>query len=310
MPDGTSFTDDTSLTQFTAADDPKTKLAPPPHFVVYSDMWIAGQNGPPDAAKLKGFTVYTLSFLLTSGPADQALAWAQLSAAQRSQIKASYAAAGIKLVVSAFGATDVPTTAGADPVKTADTMATWVTTYALDGLDVDYEDFKAFNDGSDRAVKWLVAFTRHLRERLPVDKYIISHAPVAPWFGRGYAGGGYLAVHAAVGPLINYYNIQFYNQGGDYATVDSLLNKSGSAQPGTSLFEIHTNGVAFDKLVIGKPAAKEDANGGDGYMAPAALAQAVAQAKAKGWNGGVMTWEYPHGDAGWIKTVRGAAFPV
>ena len=42
---------------------------------------------------------------------------AQLTAAQRSSIKASYAAAGIKLMVSAFGATDVPTSSGYDPVS-------------------------------------------------------------------------------------------------------------------------------------------------------------------------------------------------
>lgn len=42
---------------------------------------------------------------------------AQLSAAQRQSIKASYNAAGIKLMVSAFGATEAPTTAGLDPVR-------------------------------------------------------------------------------------------------------------------------------------------------------------------------------------------------
>lgn len=48
-------------------------------------------------------------------------------------------AAGIKLVVSVFGSTDAPTSSGADPVGTANTMAAWVKEFDLDGIDVDYE---------------------------------------------------------------------------------------------------------------------------------------------------------------------------
>lgn len=70
---------------------------------------------------------------------DQALEWTTLSDSQRTTIKSQYAAAGIKLIVSVFGSTDAPTTKGADPVATANTMAAWVKKYQLDGVDVDYE---------------------------------------------------------------------------------------------------------------------------------------------------------------------------
>ena len=62
-----------------------------------------------------------------------------MTASQRTSIKSQYAAAGIKLVVSVFGSTDVPTTTNADPIATANTMAAWVIQYDLDGIDVDYE---------------------------------------------------------------------------------------------------------------------------------------------------------------------------
>lgn len=62
-----------------------------------------------------------------------------MSAAQRSSIKSQYSAAGIKLIVSAFGSTDAPTTSGADPIGTANTMAAFVKQFDLDGIDVDYE---------------------------------------------------------------------------------------------------------------------------------------------------------------------------
>ena len=67
------------------------------------------------------------------------MAWAELDAATRSSIKAKYNDAGIKLIVSAFGSTDTPTSSQADPTKTATTMAKWVKKYGLDGIDVDYE---------------------------------------------------------------------------------------------------------------------------------------------------------------------------
>ena len=42
-------------------------------------------------------------------------------------------------MVAAFGSSDTPTTSGADPTDTANTMAAWVIEYGLDGIDVDYE---------------------------------------------------------------------------------------------------------------------------------------------------------------------------
>lgn len=78
-------------------------------------------------------------------------------------------------------------------------------------------------------MKWLITFTKTLRDRLPMGQYIISHAPVAPWFSDAYASGGYLEVNKQVGSMIDWYdfcllrihrkrltpsryNIQFYNQ--------------------------------------------------------------------------------------------------
>lgn len=42
-------------------------------------------------------------------------------------------------MISAFGSTDVPTSTGADPIATANSMAAFVKKYQLDGIDVDYE---------------------------------------------------------------------------------------------------------------------------------------------------------------------------
>ncbi|KAH8107404.1 glycoside hydrolase family 18 protein [Phellopilus nigrolimitatus] len=281
-----------------------------PHFVAYSDKWINGENGPPAVSDIKGFNVFALSFILTSGPADQAKEWVNIGAAARSKIKAQYAAAGIKLIVSAFGATDTPTTNGANAVNTANTIAAWVKQYDLDGIDVDYEDEKAMNKGDGSAEKWLSSFTTQLRKELPQGQYILTHAPLAPWFSPNkFGGGGYLTVNKNVGNLIDWYNIQFYNQGtSEYTTCNGLLTTSSNTWPKTALFQIAASGVTQNKLVIGKPATTSDAS--NGYIAPATLATCLKDAKAKGWSAGAMVWEYPDAAASWIKTVRSESWPV
>jgi hypothetical protein len=68
-------------------------------------------------------------------------------------------------------------------------------------------DMGAMN--SDQAEAWLITFQKELRSLLP-SPYIISHAPVAPWFtsANDYASGAYVKVHAEVGDTIDFYNIQ------------------------------------------------------------------------------------------------------
>lgn len=57
-----------------------------------------------------------LSFWLASGAVDQAQDWSEYyTAAQRSALKASYNAAGISLIVSAFGSTETPVSSGVNP---------------------------------------------------------------------------------------------------------------------------------------------------------------------------------------------------
>ncbi|TFK54531.1 glycoside hydrolase family 18 protein [Heliocybe sulcata] len=283
-----------------------------PHWVIYTDKWVSGETGPPSTADIAGYNVLILSFLLSTGAADQAIEWTSLTADQRSTIKASYAAAGIKLLVSAFGSTETPTSSGINAVTAANNMAAWVKQYDMDGIDIDYEDFAAMNKGDGSAETWLINFTQQLRTQLPAGDFIITHAPVAPWFRNDgyYGGGGYHKVNAEVGSSIDWYNIQFYNQGTtEYTTCDNLLNESTSAWPNSAVFQIADSGVDLNKLVIGKPAqAAGDAN--NGYIAPATLAGCLSTAKAKGWNAGVMVWEFPDAAAAWIETVRSEAFPV
>ncbi|KAF9530432.1 glycoside hydrolase [Crepidotus variabilis] len=281
-----------------------------PHWVVYADSYD-GTTGPPAASALQGYNVFNLAFLLLEGAWDKAYEWTSLTDAQRSSVKSQYAAAGIKLVVSVFGSTDVPTSSGVDPIATANTMAAWVKKYNLDGIDVDYEDFNAFNAADGSAENWLISFTKQLRTQLPQGQYILTHAPVAPWFSPVSfgKGGGYLKVHQQVGSLIDWYNIQFYNQGAsEYTTCANLLTTSSNTWPQTAVFQIAANGVPLDKIVIGKPATASDST--NGFVSTSTLASCLSQAKAKNWNGGAMAWQYSHAPSSWIKSVRASSWAV
>ena len=93
---------------------------------------------------------------------------------------------------------------------------------------------------------------------LTMAHYYILKLAVAPWFTpTKYPGGGYLKIHEEVGDLIDWYNIQFYNQeasrydtsvahscshtGSDIYTkwsCETLLHAADGWFPGTAIFEI------------------------------------------------------------------------
>ena len=91
-------------------------------------------------------------------------------------------------------------------MNTANTMAQWVKSNGLDGIDVDYEDLAAMNRGDGAAEKWVSDFTRTLRQTLPQGQYILSHAPLAPWLAPNhqFAAGAYVKINQDVGSLIDW----------------------------------------------------------------------------------------------------------
>lgn len=137
-------------------------------------------------------------------------------------------------MVSAFGATEMPTTLGLDATTCANSLADYVINNDLDGVDIDYEDSAAFEAGTGEA--WVITLTTVLRSRMP-DK-IITHAPQAPYFmgTTKYPQDAYNKIHSQVGSDIQFYNVQFYNQGStSYNSSQGLFNVSGGWAPGTSV---------------------------------------------------------------------------
>lgn len=174
-----------------------------------------GAKAVPAALGVPGFTSNPLPFnyialsfwTYSRGALDAANMWANLGdrigdnslGSNTKEIQATlrgyYAKAGVKLLVSAFGSTENPTTVGTDPIDCGLKLAQFVKDNQLDGVDIDWEDTWAFQKGDGSGENWLIALTTVLRNNLPADA-IITHAPQAPYFGGAalYPKGGYLAV--------------------------------------------------------------------------------------------------------------------
>lgn len=150
-------------------------------------------------------------WLCKTGPADMAKVWddplrymgaSELGSTNndiRANMLASYHSKGVKVLISAFGATEFPTTLGLDAMQCADSLADFIIKTGVDGVDIDYEDSAAFERGDGSGEQWLITLTQQLRKRLPSS--IITHAPQAPYFmgATKYPALAYLKVNQVVG---------------------------------------------------------------------------------------------------------------
>lgn len=259
-----------------------------------------------------------MAFWLSTGPVDSAEVWSNAihyttddnpwgntTQAIQSHWIRQYHASGMKILVSAFGATEFPTTAGIDPVQCGTDLANFVKLNNLDGVDLDYEDSGAMERGTGE--NWLISITRRLRELLPKEQgYIITHAPQAPFFmgTSKYPMGGYLTVHREVGHLIDFYNIQFYNQGtSSYDSYSSLFRNSSGWATGTAVFELMAKGVPGNMIVVGKPVLNSDADN-TGFVSVDQLGDILNTARTDGWSTGFMAWQYASDtDGQWSRTL-------
>jgi chitinase len=257
----------TDNVQLEARDGPRQQYKAP-----HNSIYTLTSGLPSDVG---GFNRLILAFWTTAGLVGAAAEWANLSAADRAARLDAYHKDGVAVLIAAFGANDIPT--AQDPGAIATQLADYVNTYGLDGVDIDYEDTQALYGGT--GATWVSELTRQLRNKLP-DKFI-SHAPQEPYFK---AGGGYDQVDKTVGNYIDFYNVQFYNQGGDEGCSGSLAR----------LNQIISSGVPADKVVFGKPLTSVD--GSSGWMSGSEIYQCLKN-KPAGWTTQVMFWQFHEGVA-------------
>ena len=254
-----------------------------------------------------GYNVVILAFWTYAGPLDMVLAWQGITD-QVAVMKFAHDN-GAVVLVSAGGSTEIPYLS-----STGTAYGTAVGLFAalnlLDGVDFDLENvgqgLTYGSTSSDVIIQWMIDATNAAKAAMNAHglQGIITHAPQAPYFGQigsdapnpwTLLSGGYTAVYAGCGNIIDWFNIQFYNQGdGCYTNYNSLFvnsNDGGNCPyfSGTSIMEIHAYGIPLSKLVVGKYNLASDA--GNGMVAPTVLGDYFLMAFASfGWNAGVMVW--------------------
>jgi chitinase len=240
-----------------------------------------------------------------NNPADMAGIWADAyqyfgqgnkfgnnTADIQKALKKKYNDAGVKILVSAFGATEFPTSAGKSASECGEKLGNFVLNNHLDGADIDWEDNTAMEKGT--GMQWLIEFTKVLKARIP--NHILTHAPQAPYFSSTfYNTKAYVGVHEAVGHLIDFYLVQFYNQvESKYDSYNELfIHATGPYFNGTAVKEIAAKGIPLNKIVVGKPILPSDASN-TGWISSEDLGKFALEAYNKlGWYAGIMYWQYP-----------------
>lgn len=275
-------------------------------FSVYADTGIDGTSFPAPA-DLGDWNDLILAFELSAGAWDAANVWQAMDNSTKKSTSDAYHAAGKKIRVAIFGATEYPLLSGEDPVELGNKFAQFVIDNQLDGIDVDYEDSGSFQTATGGGEDFLISLTKTLRAKLPSPQYFITHAPQAPYFttGTNYPNGAYLKVHKEVGDLIDAYEIQFYNQGaGAYEDCDGLYTTAPKDWPGTTVAGIIASGIPASKVIIGKPGQAGDAN--NGLMTPADIGACVTKNNGNSGAGGIMAWQWSHAPASWIAAAKGS----
>jgi len=239
----------------------------------------------------------------------------------RAGIKALYAADGVELCISAFGGADHPMDNGANAETTAVALAAYASDYDYDCVDVDWEEaINGYFGATAGGETWLCSLTNKLRSELP-SSMAISHAPQAPYFmgstGNQYPNGGYATVHKNCGSNIDWYNVQFYNQGSStYDTYATLFESSNGWSGNTAVYEIMDGDgpqnvqVDADKIVVGKHTVGD----GSTFVSGATLKSIFNSALSAGrWDAGFMTWQFYReviSSDPLIGYVRGANWPA
>lgn len=75
-------------------------------------------------------------------------------------LKKNFTNNNVKLMISAFGSTQTPTSAGYDPVDCAIKLAQFVIDNQLDGVDIDWEDTPSFQKADGSGENWLITITK------------------------------------------------------------------------------------------------------------------------------------------------------
>ena len=261
-----------------------------------------------------GYNIVNLSFYEYQPPSpDRVGAYGKfmwLSPEERTEIVEYAHARKVRLLVSAGGAAGTSSFREGTYKDIADDLYNVIESNHLDGLDIDIEATDLFDK--------IIDITNYLGEKWKGKDRWITHAPQSANFGNNTGSpSDYFTVYQKCGQYIDYLNIQFYNQGCNHETCETLFGEcvyncwnmawisTGKAFPTSIQSEPvpctkpYGSVIPLDKIIIGKPICGQQCQygGSNGYMEPDLLARCINSAYGDyHWRTGLMIWAYVPSD--------------
>eukprot|EP00475_Leptophrys_vorax_P013624 TRINITY_DN199_c0_g1_i2.p1 TRINITY_DN199_c0_g1~~TRINITY_DN199_c0_g1_i2.p1 ORF type:complete len:331 (-),score=77.92 TRINITY_DN199_c0_g1_i2:34-1026(-) len=244
--------------------------------------------------------------VVSHAPFDSATLWAGLGASGQQNALNYVHNAGGCVLLSVGGATDSPFTL--DPTSVGNEVAKYAQANNYDGIDFDIENIQVgFVYNGVECSAWLTTVTNTARQVLG-SSATITHAPQGPYFGTiggsDWTGttGGYSAVEK--NSKIDWYNMQFYNQGPTcYFDYTTLFVTSCSTFPNTAIKQVLANtGMSANKIVVGKPITTADAS--NGFLSAGDFGALLNTGISNGFDiGGYMGWKWEVEATTWVSQV-------
>lgn len=171
--------------------------------------------------------------------------------------------------------------------------------YCFDYIDFDLENLEP-NIDVQQFSDFFGSVATSLKRDIP--NVLISHAPQTPYFTSDY-NNVYTAFYTAYQSVIDWFNIQYYNNGSSNTFEEIFLNSDNTRYPGVAVLQLIQKGIPPHVIVVGKPVnAQEGSSGGYVPLNPiqesTTLSSFVQQAfqteSLSGWasEGGVMIWYF------------------
>ena len=175
----------------------------------------------------------------------------------------------------------------------------------VDGIDLDLEDIPARDEDTTHTIKsyavWIIKLSESLKQQND-NNFILSHAPQTPYFNSNPTSQNYKVTGTNMGIYtyieknthsIDFYNIQYYNQGQYYLTSEAIFKHDDSGYGAAVNQLITTSKIRVYKIVVGKPIPSEDGDDNPLNLNPKMI-NIVNQCENRDWknSGGIMVWAW------------------
>lgn len=218
--------------------------------------------------------------------ADTILNWTTFTSSQQSTLLNKIRNANMQLMASFGGATSF--TDGfqqilnspnySDPNTLANDIVNWLYINNIPAIDLDIEFIPPVNvyPNTINLINYLGELSSCIKNlgNIQFGYYpIVSHAPQTPYFNGNYYNYIYNQIEQLYGSSIDFYNVQYYNQG-NYSytsynsifTLDTDFNASVSQLINANEVNILYCNIPSYKIIVGKPSNQNDVSIENGFI--------------------------------------------